>query len=246
MSESKQLETLLSKGKITRREFVTRLTAMGIAASISPILLSRSANAATPKKGGRFVMGMAPGHTNDSLDPTTFTENQHYTMGWQLCNNLVEVDHTGAAIPELAESWEPSQDAKQWTFKLRKGVTFHNGKSMTSEDVLYSINLHRGEDSKSAAKGLLASVKDIKAAGKYGVVFNLDSGNADFPYILSDYHYIVVPAGTKGADFDKGVGTGGYVLEFTRTGRKNSDQAQSQLLESGPSALRRNRDALYQ
>ena len=48
-------------------------------------------------------MGMAPGHTNDSLDPTTYTENQHYTMGWQLCNNLVEVDHTGAAIPELAE-----------------------------------------------------------------------------------------------------------------------------------------------
>ena len=89
---------------------------------------------------------------------------------------------------------------------------------MTSEDVLYSINLHRGEDSKSAAKGLLVSVKDVKADGKYTVVFKLDSGNADFPYILSDYHYNILPAGTKGTDFDKGIGTGGYVLNSREPG----------------------------
>ncbi|NIU59581.1 MAG: peptide ABC transporter substrate-binding protein, partial [Phycisphaerae bacterium] len=62
----------------------------------------------------------------------------------------VEVDYKGEAIPELAESWEASPDAAKWTFKLRKGVEFHNGKTMDAEDVVYSFNLHRGE-TKSAA-----------------------------------------------------------------------------------------------
>ena len=124
MSKIKHLEQLFNSGKISRREFLAAVSALGLSAALSPALITKPAHAATPKKGGRFVMGMAPGHTNDTFDPATYTENQHYTMGWQLHNNLVEVDYKGNAIPELAESWEPSPDAKQWTFKLRKGVEF--------------------------------------------------------------------------------------------------------------------------
>jgi peptide/nickel transport system substrate-binding protein len=212
MSERKFFEDLLSRGKITRREFITRLSAMGLVATVSPAFLASPAKAASPKKGGRFRMGLTPGHSNDCLDPATWAENQHYTIGWELRNNLVEVDYKGNAIPELAESWEPSADAKQWTFEIRKGIEFHNGKTLTSEDVIASINHHRGKDSKSAAKGMLVSVKDIKADGKNRVIFSLSEGNADFPYILSDYHYNIFPAGTKGGDFEKGIGTGGYIL----------------------------------
>ena len=63
----------------------------------------------------------------------------------------------GQLIPELAESYEASADAATWTFKLRKGVEFHNGKTMDADDVIASINHHRGEDSKSAAAGSVNS-----------------------------------------------------------------------------------------
>ena len=61
MSEPKQLECLLTQGKITRRDFLTRLSALGITATLSPALLASSVNAATPQKGGRLRLGVAGG-----------------------------------------------------------------------------------------------------------------------------------------------------------------------------------------
>ena len=75
----------------------------------------------------------------------------------------MEIDHYFQSVPELAESWDSTPDAKKWTFKLRKGIEFHNGKTMTAEDVVFSINHHLGEESKSAAKGYLKSITNIKA-----------------------------------------------------------------------------------
>ncbi len=212
MPDLKQLEHLLSRGKITRREFMTRVSALGLMAAVSPALLAAPANAATPKKGGRLRLGMAGGSTTDSLDPATMTDAMAYNINWQLRNCLVEVDHKGNPIPELAESWESSPDAVKWTFKLRKGVEFHNGKTMNAEDVIASINWHRGKDSKSTAKGIVDPIADIKIDGDYTLVFTLKEGNADFPYILSDPHLTIVPTGTSGTEWDKGMGTGGYML----------------------------------
>ena len=70
---------------------------------------------------------------------------------------MTEVDNDGQLVGELAESYE-SDDAKKWVFNLRKGVEFHNGKTMTSQDVIASFGHHRGDDSTSAAKGLLTAV----------------------------------------------------------------------------------------
>ena len=212
MPDLKQLEHLLTRGKISRREFMTRVAALGLTAAVSPMLLASPVKAATPKKGGRLRLGMAGGSTTDSLDPATMTDAMTYNINWQIRNCLVEVDDKGNPIPELAESWESSSDAAKWTFKLRKGVEFHNAKTLNAEDVAFSINRHRGKDSKSAAKGIVDPIADIKADGDYTLVFTLKEGNADFPFILSDPHLTIVPAGTRGADWDKGLGTGGYTL----------------------------------
>jgi peptide/nickel transport system substrate-binding protein len=133
-----------------------------------------------------------------------------------LYNNLVEVDHSNSPIPELAASWDVSPDAKQWVFKLRQGVEFHNGKSFTAEDVVFSMNRHRGPDTKSANKAYFAGVTDVKADGDHTVIFTLAEGNADFPFVLADWRSPVYAAGTT--DFDTGVGTGGYVLESFEPG----------------------------
>ena len=97
---------------------------------------------------------------------------------------------------------------------MQKGVEFHNGKSFTSEDVVASLNHHLGEDSKSAAKGILSSVVSIEADGKHGVVIKLSGGNADLPFLLTDYHLNMCPANKDGSiDWQSGIGTGGYVLK---------------------------------
>ena len=116
------------------------------------------------------------------------TDAMMYNINWQIRNCLVEIDYRGQLVPELAESWEVSDDATEWVFKLRKGIEFSNGKTLDVEDAIASINLHRGEGSKSGAAGVLAGVEKILADGKDKVVFNLKSGDADFPFILSDYH----------------------------------------------------------
>ncbi len=196
--------------QISRRRFLAGASALGLSAALSPTLLPTSARAATPKEGGRFRQALSGGSTTDSLDPATITDAMVQNINWQLRNCLVEIDAKGEPIPELAESWESTPNAAKWTFKIRKGVEFHNGKTLDAEDVIFSINHHRGKDSKSAAKGLMTQIKDIRADGKNVVVFELSGGNADFPYILSDYHLTIVPKGTT--DFEKGMGTGGYTL----------------------------------
>ena len=199
---------LVSTGKMTRREFMARVSALGAAVTLSPALFSQSVFASVPKRGGRLRLGMAGGATSDSLEPGKLTDHVAMVVQWQIKNNLVEIDHQGKAVPELAESWEPSSDATRWVFKIRKGVEFHNGKNLTSEDVLYSINFHRGENSKSAGKSQLESIVDLKAEDPYTIVVTLNGGNADFPYILSDIHFPIIPAGDK----EFRIGTGGYEL----------------------------------
>jgi peptide/nickel transport system substrate-binding protein len=217
MSTLKELEKLLTQGKITRREFIARVSALGLMAAVSPALLGTAAEAAGPKRGGRLRLGSAGGSTTDSMDPGTLSHTMPQTTNQCLRNMLVEVDYKGNAVPELAESWEASADAAKWTFKLRNGVEFHNGKTMDAEDVIYSFNVHRGE-TKSAAKGVVEPIKDIKADGKSTVIFTLAEGNADFPYIASDYHIPIIPKGVSGKEYEKGMGTGPFIMEAWEPG----------------------------
>ncbi|MDM8551011.1 ABC transporter substrate-binding protein [Desulfobacterales bacterium HSG2] len=211
MSKLEALEQLFNLGKITRREFIERAAALGLAAAASPLFFPTPAKAATPKKGGRLRIGISGGSTTDSLDPATMTDMMmQVVICGQLGNSLVEINHKIEPIPELAENWEASADAKQWTFQLRKGVEFHNGKTMDADDVIHSINHHRGKESKSAAKAIVDPIADIRKDGKHTVIFTLKGGNADFPYIMSDYHLIIMP---KDGKPDAGIFTGGYILK---------------------------------
>ena len=217
MSTLKELEKLLTQGKITRREFIARVSALGLMAAVSPALLGTSAQAAGPKRGGRIKLGSAGGSTTDSMDPGTLMHTMSQTVNQCLRNMLVEVDYQGNAVPELAESWEATTGAAKWIFKLRKDVEFHNGKTMDAEDVVFSFNMHRGE-TKSAAKGVTEPITDIKADGKDTVIFTLQEGNADFPFVASDYHIPIIPKGTKGKELEKGMGTGPFSMQTFEPG----------------------------
>ncbi|MEQ9490012.1 MAG: ABC transporter substrate-binding protein [Alphaproteobacteria bacterium] len=198
-------------GGVTRRTLLATGAAVGGAALVGAGTVP--AKAGGPKRGGRLRMGISGSSTSDTLDPNLpFSAMAAVVAIGQCRNGLIEVGGNGELIPELAESWEPtSNDATGFRLRLRKGVEFHNGKTLTPADVIASINHHRSEVSKSFLKSLFADITDLKDDGANGVAITLASGNADFPFLLSDPRLQIYPEGAE--NHDSGIGTGGYTLE---------------------------------
>ncbi|SLN56114.1 Periplasmic dipeptide transport protein precursor [Roseovarius albus] len=211
-----QMEVKLAMRQIDRRQFMRGVLATGLTVTAATTLADRAA-AATAQRGGSLRAGLGHGATTDTLDPGQFEAGFMIPIGIAINGYLTTMDPTSAVQPSMAESWEASPDAKVWTFKMRQGIEFHNGKTVTTDDVITSINHHRGEGTTSVAAPLLASVTDIQADGD-NIVFILDNGNADFPAVLSDYHIPVQPAVDGKMDWKSGVGCGPYRLEHLEPG----------------------------
>ena len=237
MKKLEDLQRRLSEGRITRREFIGRATALGMAAAIPLGIRMEEARAAEPKRGGRLRQAVRGGATSDSLEGAQLIDTHNLNTSWQVRSNLTEVTADGDVTGELAESWEPDAQARVWAFKLRQGVEFHNGKTLDAEDVIYSINAHRGPDSKSGASGAVAGIEDIKADGDH-VIFTLKEGNADFPFLMSDYHLVIAPAGTgadeaEGPQWDEGIGTGPFVLTHWEPGVRSASKRNPNYFKEG-------------
>ena len=205
---------------MNRRQFVTSSLAAGIILPAA-VAMAGSASAGSHKAGGKFRVGMGHGSTTDSLDPGTHENSMSQVIAFAYANNLMEVNNEGNLIPELASEVGSSADVKTWTFKIRSGVTFHDGKALTPADVVASFQFHMGEDSKSAGKALLKDVTDIAINGN-DVVFTLANPNANFGYIVSDYHFIILPVRDGQLDWASGIGTGGYMIKNYEPGVRAS------------------------
>jgi peptide/nickel transport system substrate-binding protein len=214
---AKWLVGQVEKGCMSRREFLGRTSALGMAMSVSSGLFSR-AHASTPKRGGHMRLAMGHGSTADTLDPATLANGMQWVAGYGVANTLTELDPHGKLVPSLATEWSSTPDAAVWTFKLREGVEFHNGKTMTAEDVIASINYHRGENTTSVGQPVMASITEIKSDGPNTVVFTLDMGNADFPFNFNEAIFGIYPALDSSIDWKSG-GSGGYMLKNEKPGR---------------------------
>ncbi|MEZ5924564.1 MAG: ABC transporter substrate-binding protein [Hyphomicrobiaceae bacterium] len=206
------MKWLARKGKMNRREFVQLAIAAGVTVATAETMFVEAVRA-EPKKGGMLRAAVGHGETNDTLDPAIWGNAMEADVGFMISTPLTEIDQKTNVVPGLAESWEPSDGAKKWVFKLRKGVTFHNGKTLDSGDVVATYNHHRNPDSKSAVKSILEQVEDVKADGPETVIFTLKSGSADFPYVASDYHLPIFQAKDDKIDWQSGIGTGPFILE---------------------------------
>ncbi len=213
-SRSDRLEELRrSAGTMGRRDLLLAAAALGLSMSELAGFLAKPAQAA-PSKGGRIRVGVSGGAVSDDNDPATTSSMYMILQNHSVRNYLAEIAPDNSLVPELAESWEASPDAATWYFTLRKGVEFHDGKTLDSQDVLDSINHHRKEDSNSGAKALFSAVKEIRADGPNAILVELEAGNADFPYVFTDYHLNILPSdGAGGVEWQSGNGTGAYVLK---------------------------------
>jgi len=200
--------------RISRRRFMEGTMATGATAAGAMALWGSEVQAQTPQRGGTFRVGVHDGNTSDSLDPGLAAAVFEIQMGHIHRSFLTEITNTNELGPDLAVSWEAEPGAKVWRFEIAQGVTFHSGKALTMDDVIASLNHHRGENTTSAAAALLTDVTDIRAEGDNVVVIELSNGTADLPYILSDYHLQICPGKPDGTiDWQSGDGTGPYKID---------------------------------
>ena len=172
--------------KISRRRFMGTMAAAGATASVINGFTARRAAAATPKTGGRLVIGVEAAQAQDNLDPTKYFSTSNIQMGYSVHDNLVNRDANLQPMPWLATSWEANDDASAWVFDLRQGVTFSDGSDFGAEDVIYSMTRHFREGSEAPSKSYMGQIASIDKITDHQVRFNLKAPNADFPMILSD------------------------------------------------------------
>jgi len=230
------IQSLVSRGKrgtLSRRHFMQGALALGLSIPAASLLWNKKVQAATPKKGGTFRVALSDASSTDTLDPAqasgVFTIQMPHIYG----SYLTEVTPENGIGPDSAESWEATPDAKVWRFKLANGQEFHNGKPLTSADVVASFNHHLAPDSTSGAKGLLSDVEAVETDGKDVVVIKMKVGTADLPFLVADYHLPIMPADDAGkVDALSGIGAGPYKVvsfepgsgaKFTRFDRYHRD-----------------------
>jgi peptide/nickel transport system substrate-binding protein len=120
-----------------------------------------------------------------TLDPHAQNEGPTHTLAHQIYEPLIIRDMSGAFQPALATDWAPSpDDPNVWVFNLRQGVTFHDGADFTAEDVVFSINRAKSED--SDMKELLTSIVEVRAVDDHTVEFVTAGPNPILPSNLTN------------------------------------------------------------
>jgi peptide/nickel transport system substrate-binding protein len=191
------------------------LTGALVAAGEAPVAFAKHA---APKATGRLRVGVFPAPPGGgNLDPWVVLDSRlllTHIAGEFLTRTL----STGRLVPELATSWKPNGDASVWTFKLRPNVKFQNGATVAPDDVISTFK-HLLDPQTSQAlssyKGVLSAGNITKGAAGDEVVFTLDSGNAAFPYLVSNtvYQAIILPSSyVPGTFASKAQCTGAYMI----------------------------------
>ncbi len=196
--------------RMNRRAFLNRTAAFGVAAALGGAVLPQTLRAEEPKKGGILKMGLGGGETTDTLDPGLADSPVPFAINRQWGDTIVNVSPDGQIEPRLAESFESNAEGTEWKFAIRQGVKFHDGTDMTVADVVATFKRHSDENSKSGAFGIMQGISEITADGNT-VVMKLTTGNADLPYLLSDYHLVVQKNGGID-DPTSAIGTGTWKL----------------------------------
>ncbi len=198
-----------------RRQVIGWMMAAGASAAAAGTVFGSASEAwaNTPKSGGKMILAGDQHGPADTLDPALYTAAIDYFRGRMFYGSLTRLTANLSYEPELAEEVLSNDDATEWTFKIRKGVEFHNGKTLTADDVLYTMNRHLGKDSISKASSLVSMVDSWEKVNDYEVKAKLSSPNADLPIALGTFHFKIVEDGQT--DFTTTNGTGPFrVKEF--------------------------------
>jgi peptide/nickel transport system substrate-binding protein len=189
-------------GELDREDFLRRATMFGLGAGTIGALLKFMGEAdlafgaplEAVQAGGTIRVGIPV--FGASLEPYLLNEGPSLAFSGIPGEYLTFTTPKGAIAPALATSWKPNAEATVWTFQLRKGVRFHNGKEMTSADVVASLKQYVSAKGSNAGLAPFFDASGVSARGRYTVVVRLKSPIGVFPYLLSQttYQAIIQPA----------------------------------------------------
>ena len=167
---------------------------------------------ALAEPSGTFRQAHEVGSGNASnLDP--ISKGRVFQITEKIMSRLVRPELDGKPGPDLATSWSANAEGTEWTFKLRDGVTFHNGKPFTAEDVVYSLGRVQDPKLDSPARSVIKMVTKIEAIDPHTVKLTLSAPFADLPLTLTDYRLRMIPAGSGDTIAATGIGTGPFKVQ---------------------------------
>ncbi|HSF84341.1 MAG TPA: ABC transporter substrate-binding protein [Acidimicrobiia bacterium] len=223
-----------ARSNISRRDFLKRGAILGLSAPFMATVIAAcggdddtaSTEAATdttaaggtsaaPTQGGSMRIGIQQGDANSGLDPLNMLDLGTYSVLSQSFEYLVGLGPDGnIGSTGLATEWSPNADGTAWTFKLREGVTWHDGTPFTSADVAATV-----DRMVVAGAGLAGVVSEgaVETPDELTAVVNLDKANGNLPVLISIYNpqSLITPV-----DYDDGTtldarqaGTGPWIFD---------------------------------
>lgn len=176
---------------------------------VSGLALSASLAWAEPSGVFRQAHEVGSGSAS-SLDP--ISKGRVFQVTEKIMSRLVRPDMDGRPSPDLAVSWSANADATEWTLILREGVTFHDGSTFGSEDVVYSLERVLDPEMDSPARSAIAMINKVEAIDGKTVKLTLNNSFADLPLLLMDYRLRMIPEGSGDTIATTGIGTGPFKL----------------------------------
>lgn len=230
------------KGNWTRRDLLARGATAAVAATGAGLLLeacgggsssssgasSRAGASATPgaepaggpKRGGVLKFGSQGLSSTDTLEGQNPVTNADFARLYQLYSPLVRVDNNFGIEYDLAEAITPNANATEWTIRTRPGVTFHNGKSFTSKDVLFSFERMRKEKFSGAEILSPLNLTAAKVVDENTLTIPCHIPFSNFiEAMVSSPYFMMVP---EGYDPKNPVGTGPFKYESFTPGQQST------------------------
>ncbi len=190
--------------RIARRDFLAGTLLGGLS------LAYGGAATAASHRGGTATVGLNGANTSDGLNPAQPQDVFMASMTSAVWDRLFEIDEAGRPAPILASDWDIASSADRLSIGIKQDVEFHDGRALTVEDVLQSLNFHRIEGSSSPLKVLFDQIDELRADGPDRISITLKGKNADFIYYLASFEAVIGQAGEEMPDWGAGIGTGPY------------------------------------
>ena len=193
---------------MNRREFLATTTALGTVTALGLVTPSRLL-ASEPVSGGTLIWGHSETTQNLDMHQTGTASTSRVLQN--IHNSLVTINADMEVVPQLAESFEVSEDGLTYTFRLREGVKFHDGSTMTSEDVQYSFDRCRDPETGAVNFEVFNDVEEIETPNDLTVVIRLSQPNAPFlARIAENGAGVIMPADSGDIQGTTPIGAGPF------------------------------------
>jgi peptide/nickel transport system substrate-binding protein len=199
-----------------RRTFLSTTGAALVGTALGGLTPQSEAAKRHPKRGGTLHYGSSLEIAG--LDAHRHNQNHRGNATAAMYNGLTDIDQRGNLVPSLAESWEPNQALSAWTFRLRKGVLFHNGREVDAEAI--KLNLLRIQDptiGMDFIRGGLENVDSVEVLDKYTVRINAKVPDATLPISIMRYPIVLMAPDAFETAAEHPMGTGPFkFVSWTR------------------------------